>query len=91
MLNRAPFDFDLTKHTTLLDAAAACGALLMQDAVYFATTDHGRRLLERGVEVYALRDSLDARGVLDRVHHGVTVVDYGDAVDLIMEAYDIVV
>jgi sulfur relay protein TusB/DsrH len=76
---------------TVLDAAAAGGALLMQDGVYFATTDHGRRLLDGGVEVYALRDSLDARGILGRVHEGVMVVDYGDAIDLIMERYDIVV
>jgi tRNA 2-thiouridine synthesizing protein B len=89
-LNQAPFECDLAKHMTVLEAASAGGALLVQDAVYFATTDKGRRLLERGVEVYALRDSLEARGVLGRVHDGVTVVDYGDAVDLIMDRYDVV-
>ncbi len=91
LLNQAPFDCDLSKHLMVLGAAAEGGALLMQDAVYFAATERGRRLLDAGVRVYALRESLEARGVIDRVLEGVHVVDYGEAVDLIMERYDIVV
>ena len=84
-------EVEAKKGMTVLEAAAAGGALLMQDAVYFATTVHGRRLLDNGVEVYALRDDLDARGVLGRVHEGVKVVDYGDAIDLIMDSFGVVV
>ena len=63
----------------------------MQDAVYFAVSDQGLMLMDQGVRVYALRPSVEARGLSDRVHEGVHLVDYHQAIDLIMDEYDIVV
>ena len=41
--------------------------------------------------VYALRQSVEARGLTGRTMEGVELVDYDRVVDLIMEEYDIVV
>ena len=91
MLNQTPADCPLERQLEVLDHAAGKGVLLMQDAVLFAVSDKGRELLERGGRVFALRQSVEARGLLDRVMDGVELVDYGRAIDLIMDEYDIVV
>ncbi len=91
MLNQTPADCPLERQLEVLDHAAGKGVLLMQDAVLFAVSDEGRELLERGGRVFALRQSVEARGLLDRVMDGVELVDYGRAIDLIMDEYDIVV
>jgi tRNA 2-thiouridine synthesizing protein B len=91
LLNQAPFDCDLRSQMLLLEHSAQGGALLMQDGVYFAISEQGTELIDRGVHVYALRQSVEARGLSDRVHDRVVLVDYHEAVDLIMEEYDIVV
>lgn len=91
LLNQAPFDCDLRSQMLLLEHSAQGGALLMQDAAYFATADQGLMLLDQGVRVYALRPSVEARGLSGRTHPGVQLVDYHEAIDLIMEEYDTVV
>ena len=90
MLNQPPSECPLERQLEVLSGASAMGALLMQDAVYFAATERGRQLLDAGVSVYALRQSVDARGLLGRTMEGVELVDYERVVDLIMEEYDIV-
>ena len=91
MLNQSPADCPLDRQLEVLDHAAGKGVLLMQDAVLFTATAEGRRLLDAGAKVYALRQSAEARGIVDRVMDGVELVDYGRAIDLIMDEYDIVV
>jgi len=91
LLNQAPFDCDLQQQLLVLERAKEAGTLLMQDAVLFAATDRGRELQERGVKVYALGPSLEARGLNGRLLPGVHVVDYHQAIDLIMEEYDIII
>jgi tRNA 2-thiouridine synthesizing protein B len=91
MLNQAPFDCDLRSQMMLLEHSAQGGALLMQDGVYFAIAEQGAEIIDRGVKLYALRQSLEARGLTDRVHPAVQLVDYHEAIDLIMEEYDLVV
>jgi sulfur relay protein TusB/DsrH len=91
MLNQAPFDCDLRQQMLLLQTAKEGGALLMGDAVFFAATGKGEELQTRGVKVYALEDSVDARGLGGRMLPGVELVDYHRAIDLIMDEYDIVV
>lgn len=91
MLNQSPTDCPLDRQLEVLDHAAGKGVLLMQDAVLFTVTGEGRRLQEAGAKVYALRQSVEARGIVDRVMDGVELVDYGRAIDLIMDEYDIVV
>ena len=90
MLNQPPAECPLDRQLEVLSNAKEAGALLMQDAVFFAATDHGSRLLDAGVKVYALRESVGARGLSDRVRPEVELVSYDRVVDLIMEDYDMV-
>ena len=91
MLNQSPAECDLTRQLAVVSGASEAGAVLMMDGVYFAATDDGKRLLDAGLNVYALRQSVEARGLTGRTLDGVEVVDYDRVVDLIMEEYDIVV
>ncbi len=90
MVNQSPWDCSLERPLKVLAGAASGGILLMQDGVLFAATDHGRELLGEGHQVYALRQSVEARGLSDRLLEGVELVDYRRVVDLIMEEYDVV-
>ncbi len=91
MLNQSPAECDLARQLKAVSGASGAGAVLMMDAVYFAVTDDGKRLLDAGLKVYALRQSMEARGLCGKAIEGVEVVDYDRVVDLIMEDYDIVV
>lgn len=91
MLNQSPAECDLTGHLEVARGASEVGALLMMDGVYFTATEGGKRLLDAGVSVYALRQSVEARGLTGRTLDGIELVDYDRMVDLIMEEYDVVV
>ncbi|MCK4970957.1 MAG: sulfurtransferase complex subunit TusB [Thermoplasmata archaeon] len=91
MLNQSPADCSLERQLKIASTSPKAGAILMQDAVYFAATEEGRKLLDAGVTVYALRQSVEARGLTGRTMDGVELVDYDRVVDLIMEEYDVVV
>ncbi len=90
MLNQSPADCSLERQLKIASTAPKAGAILMQDAVYFAAIEEGRKLLDSGVTVYALRQSVEARGLTGRTMDGIEMVDYERMVDLIMEEYDIV-
>ena len=69
--------------------AEGTAVLLIEDAVYAATTGN-RAATALGaamdqVGIYALGPDLEARGVADRLLDGVTTVDYGGFVDLVVE------
>ncbi len=91
MLNRSPSECSLDRQLKVLSGVPGAGVILMQDAVYFAASEGGHRLLDSGVTVYALRQSVEARGLTGRTMDGVELVDYDRVVDLIMEEYDLVV
>jgi sulfur relay protein TusB/DsrH len=91
MLNQPPARCPLERQFRMLEGTEGKGALLIQDAVYFAVSDEGRELMDQGFEVYALRPSVEARGIIDRVTDGVHLVGYNRVVDLMMDEYDIVV
>jgi len=88
---RSPAEAELRWQLELLDRAAGRGVLLMQDGVLFATAEHVHLLDREGLRLYALRHSLEARGVADRVAPGVEVVDYTRAIDLMMADYDLII
>ncbi len=90
MLNQSPADCSLERQLKIAATSPKAGAILMQDAVYFAATEEGRKLLDSGVTVYALRQSVEARGLTGRTMDGIEMVDYDRMVALIMEEYDIV-
>ena len=91
VVGTSPAETELGWQLDLLDSAAGKGVLLMQDGVLFATAEHVHRLRREGLRLYALRHSLEARGVSDRVAPGVEVVDYPRAIDLMMADYDVIV
>ena len=91
MLNQPPSKCPLDRQLGMLEGVTEKGALLLQDAVLHVTSSEGGRLLDAGLKVYALRPSVEARGIIDRVIDGVELVDYYRVVDLIMNEYDIVV
>jgi sulfur relay protein TusB/DsrH len=90
VVGTSPEETELGWQLDLLGRATARGVLLMQDGVLFATREHVHRLERDGLRLYALRHSLEARGVADRVAPGVEVIDYARAVDLIMADYDLI-
>ena len=90
VVGTSPAETELGWQLELLDRAAGKGVLLMQDGVLFATHEHVHRLGREGLRLYALRDSLEARGIADRVAPGVEVVDYARAIDLMMADYDLI-
>ena len=71
---------------TCLNVASGGEILLIEDAVYAATTGSAfeARLNEAlgNFKVYVLQPDLDARGMGDKLVAGVTAVDYGGSVDL---------
>lgn len=67
-------------------------ALLFEDATYFAVMeDRARKLLSKVDEVFVISDDLRARGMADRKLSEIKEVSYPEAVDLIMEKYDLTV
>jgi tRNA 2-thiouridine synthesizing protein B len=69
-----------------LRVAQSGDILLIEDAVYAATSDNAfegkiREAMGR-FKVYVLQPDLEARGLADRLIAGVTPVDYGGFVDL---------
>jgi tRNA 2-thiouridine synthesizing protein B len=90
VVGTSPAEAELGWQLELLDRAAGKGVLLMQDGVLFATAEHVHLLRREGLALYALRQSLEARGVADRVAPGVEVVDYARAIDLMMADYDLI-
>ena len=88
IVNKSPFQTS-TLDTCLRMAQSGHALLLIEDAVYAATS--GSAIEERmrqacgTVKVYALQPDLDARGVTAKLIDGVTLVDYGGFVDLVVE------
>jgi sulfur relay protein TusB/DsrH len=81
-----------------LDAIAALGGedrvgvLLFQDAVMFPLcSDMKDELLEVADEVYVMSEDLEARGFKGRVGPEFREVGYPEAVDLIMDEYDLTI
>ncbi|MBI5920848.1 MAG: sulfurtransferase complex subunit TusB [Betaproteobacteria bacterium] len=70
-------------------ATDGAAVLLIEDAVYAATTGHpAAAKLEQAqsrLKLYVLRPDLEARGMADRLIAAVTAVDYGGFVDLAAE------
>ncbi len=65
----------------------------MQDGVYLADKGcpESETLLGLGVPIHATRNHVEERGIEDRLVVDVELVNYEDAVDLIMEQYDRVI
>jgi tRNA 2-thiouridine synthesizing protein B len=68
------------------------GILHVQDACIAVTLDeYCRRAVDNGVNLYVLKEDCQARGLLEKVHASVRVVDYEGWVKLVMEEYERIV
>ena len=90
MLSHGPGSCDVRRHAGLAGRAAVAGAVLWGNGAYLGVGDHLEPLVAAGVELYALRDSVEARGLIDRVRPDVELVNYHQVVDLVMKEYDLV-
>lgn len=87
ILNRSPLQ--TSSLDSVLRLAGSGALLLIEDAVYAATQGNAaeaklRRAMAQ-LKVYVLAPDLAARGMSERLIEGVTAVDYGGFVDLVVE------
>lgn len=90
VVSRPPSQCDLGRYLIVAERAASAAALLMGDGVYHVNADGLAPLFEAGLSVYALRDSVEARGLVDQVPKDVELVGYHKVVDLMMDEHDVV-
>ena len=68
------------------------GVLHIHDSCIALTSDeYSKRLVDAGLNVYALKADCEARGLLKKMKKGVKIVDYKDWVRLVMDEYDRIV
>ncbi|MCX7896756.1 MAG: sulfurtransferase complex subunit TusB [Rhodocyclaceae bacterium] len=87
IVNKSPYERPALD--SVLATMSGGAILLIEDGVYAAVKGGAQEAkikaaMER-FKVYALAADLEARGMADRVIEGVTVVDYGGFVDLVVE------
>jgi sulfur relay protein TusB/DsrH len=89
---KSPFIAEAVGCINKLSGNANKAVLLFEDGIYHAVhTEKRKRLLDNNIKIFAIKDDLSARGYNDFQKEGVEVVDYGGAVDLIMEKYESVI
>ena len=96
ILSKSPF---LSDYASILDIALRAvqkgekvGVLHIQDSCTALTLDeYSKRLVDAGLNVYALKGDCEARGLLKKVKKGAKIVDYKDWVKLVMEEYEKIV
>jgi sulfur relay protein TusB/DsrH len=64
--------------------------LLIQDGVFLADRgcSYSKEVSELGVPVYISRQHAEERGILSRMSPDVSLVEYDEIVDLVMEKHD---
>ncbi|MBN1110440.1 MAG: sulfurtransferase complex subunit TusB [Methanomassiliicoccales archaeon] len=88
ILLKSPHDFDSLDLMVSIGEGAPTAALLFEDAVLFAANEKkGLELLSVVNQVYMIKDDWEARG-LPLVMTSFKMIDYPEAVDLIMEKYE---
>ncbi len=87
IINKSPLERNSLD--TCLATAQGGAILLIEDAVYAATTGNAAAAKLRDAlakfKIYVLGPDLEARGMADRLVEGVTTVDFGGFVDLVAE------
>jgi sulfur relay protein TusB/DsrH len=85
---KSPHEFGGLELVRASAKGAESGLLLFEDAVIFAANaKKGRELLSAVQEVYIMKDDWEARGLPLAVPE-FKIVDYPQAVELIMERYE---
>lgn len=87
-INKSPFAHSILE-VCLRHARDGSAVLLIEDGVYAATkgtaVSHCLQDALARVSIYALKPDVEARGMQDRLMDGITLVDYGGFVDLVVE------
>ncbi|MFW9924718.1 MAG: sulfurtransferase complex subunit TusB [Candidatus Thorarchaeota archaeon] len=81
--------------TKQVEKGYTVGVLLIQDSTLACWKD-GKNVIseasEKGIEVYAIKEDLDARGIIgDKIHPSIKPVNYDEAMRLIMEKFEKVI
>ena len=87
-VNKSPFERNALT-SCLEHVTEGAAVLLIEDGVYGAMKGtHFSTQVEKAlatVQVYALRQDIEARGIQGKILDGVGLVDYGGFVDLVAE------
>lgn len=85
---KSPHEFTGLDLVRAIGEGAPTAALLFEDAVLFAANPKkGKELASVVKEVYVIKDDWEARG-LPLAHPDFKLIDYPEAVDLIMERFE---
>lgn len=93
ILSKSPFISDHESLFRLVSKAVEKGdrvaILHIQDACVAVMLDrYVKKVVSLEIEVYALREDCEARGLLEKIKNGVRTVDYKGWVDLVMNKHD---
>lgn len=96
ILSKSPFFGD---YASILDMALRAvqkgekvGVLHIHNSCTALTSDeYSKRLVDAGLNVYALKADCKVRGMLKKIKKRVKIVDYRDWVKLVMDEYDRIV
>jgi len=96
ILSKSPFTGDYGSLVKLASKAVekdeSVAILHIQDACIAVTSDrYLKKLTPLGIEVYALKEDCEARGLLQKIKGDVRTVDYKGWVDLVMKKHDKIV
>jgi len=96
ILSKSPFVSDYESLVKLASKAVEKGErvaiLHIQDACIAVTLDrYLRKVVSLGIEVYALKEDCEARGLLQKIKNGARTVDYKGWVDLVMNKHNKIV
>ena len=89
---KSPHEYRSLDTIAALGGEDLIGVLLFQDAVLFPLCSEMKsELLNVADEVYVMSDDLEARGFKGRAGPGFREISYPEAVDLIMDKYDLTI
>ena len=96
ILSKSPFVGD---YSSILDMAVRAaekgekvGVLHIHDSCTALTSgEYSKRVVDAGINVYALKADCKARGLLKKIKKRAKIVDYRDWVKLVMDEYDRIV
>ena len=87
-VNKSPLERD-TLQSCLAHAKSGSAVLLMEDAIYGATTGTTASDMVKdamsNLTIYALQPDVDARGMAGKVMEGIKLIGYGDFVELVTQ------
>jgi len=89
---RSPSEYQDLSIIASLGGEGRIGIILFQDAVMFSVhPDRRDELLDMADEVFVMGNDLEARGFKGKGDPRFRVIGYPEAVDLIMEGYDLTI